>query len=584
MAAGIFVLVALAYQSIWHAGFIWDDNGHVTPRALRSAHGLFRIWFEFGATQQYYPVLHSAFWFEHAIWGDAAAAYHWVNLALHSLAAFLFYRVLRELRIPGALLAAIVFAVHPVGVETVAWISEQKNTLSAVFYFSATLAWLRFDRDRRAGSYVLATLLFLLALGSKSVTATLPAALLVVAWWQGRDLRDRRLWLPLTPWFVFAAIAGVVTAWMERAYIGAEGAGFELSPLTRLLIAGRALWFYAGKVVWPGGLTFIYPHWALDPKDASAWLPPTLAIGALVMLFTLRRTSRAPLSVALLFAGTLFPALGFFNVYPFRYSYVADHFQYLASATLIAGLVAALVRVAPLLSRVVPRSARLAAVALIGVLSLATWKYAANFSDPETLWRCTLERNPGCWMAYDNLGDLLLRENLPVEALAEYQRALEAKPDDDLAFNNIGYVLLHAGQRDEAIPRFQRALEINPHNAEAHNNLGVALLETGKIDEARGHFERALEIKDRYSAAIFNLARVRAVQGNNVEAMALFRRGLEIDPDSVRARVALARLLLHENRAGEARAEINAALALEPADGEARKLADAVSAAGGPGR
>jgi len=343
--AAIFLAALAAYLPAIRSGLIWDDDAHITKPELRSAAGLGRIWFELGATQQYYPVLHSAFWAEHRLWGDAAPGYHLVNVLLHAASACLLAALLRRLAVPGARLAAFVFALHPVCVESVAWISEQKNTLSTAFYLLAALAFLRWrgiGRDsppaEPAGSraYWLASGLFLLALLSKSVTATLPAALLVVLWWkQGRlswkwDIR------PLVPWLAMGAAAGYFTAWVERTYIGAQGTSFELTILERCLLAGRVVWFYLGKLLWPQELIFIYPHWQVDA--AAGWQYLFLAgIAALAAAFwLLRHRTRGPLAALLLFTGTLFPVLGFFNVYPFIFYYVADHFQYLAMPGAIA--------------------------------------------------------------------------------------------------------------------------------------------------------------------------------------------------------------------------------------------------------
>jgi hypothetical protein len=343
----LIVLATLAaYIPALSAGFIWDDYGHVTRADLRSLAGLFRIWFEPGATQQYYPLLHSAFWIEHLFWGDAPFSYHLLNILLHATGACLFFTLLRRLIVPGAWLAALFFALHPVCVESVAWISEQKNTLSTVLYLCAALAYLRFTDDRRPARYALATALFLAALLAKSVTATLPAALLVLAWWRHGRISWRDEVRPLLPWFALSAIAAAVTAHFERTQIGAQGSDFALTFAQRLLLAGRAPWFYAGKLLWPADLSFIYPHWTLDPATLWPWLFPLATLALVTALWVSRARSRAPLAAVLLFIGALFPALGFVNVYPFVFSFVADHFQYLASLPLFALVAAGLTTLA----------------------------------------------------------------------------------------------------------------------------------------------------------------------------------------------------------------------------------------------
>ncbi len=270
-----------AYFPALSGSWLWDDAGHVTAAPLQSWTGLYRIWFEIGATQQYYPLLHSAFWIEHRIWGDTPVGYHLVNVLWHATSACLLVAILRRLAIPGAVLAALIFALHPVGVESVAWIAEQKNTLSTVFYLAAALAWLRFEDERRPGRYAAALLWFGAALLTKSVTATLPAALLVIAWWRRGRLSWRGEVLPLLPWLVLGAGAGIGTSWLETHQIGASGSDFALGTAGRCLLAGRVAWFYLGKLVWPAGLTFFYPRWSVDPGVAWQWLFPAATVAAL---------------------------------------------------------------------------------------------------------------------------------------------------------------------------------------------------------------------------------------------------------------------------------------------------------------
>ncbi len=328
---------------------------HVTRPELQSLHGLWRIWFDLPATQQYYPLLHSAFWLEHRIWGDAVLGYHLTNVLLHTASACLLAMILRRLSVPGAWLAGFVFALHPVCVEAVAWVSEQKSTLSGFFYLASALVYLHFDRTRRKPLYFLALGLFVLALMSKTVTATLPAALLVIFWWKRGRLDWRRDVLPLVPWLAAGVSAGL-TAWVEsaRKLIGAQGSRYALTFLQRLLLAGRVPWFYVWKAIWPADLMFIYPHWKIDSGDVSQYFFPALLATVAIVLGWLARKTRAPLAVFLFFMGTLFPALGFLNVYPFRYSYVADHFQYLALLGIIIPVVAGLTIMArrvPMVSR-----------------------------------------------------------------------------------------------------------------------------------------------------------------------------------------------------------------------------------------
>lgn len=317
-----------------------DDTGHLTRPELRTLEGLRRIWFEPGAATQYYPLLHTAFWLEHRLWGNEPFGYHLANLFQHWIAALLVVLLMRRLALPGAWLAGTLFALHPVCVEAVAWMSEQKSTLSAVFYLSGALAYMQFDEVRSKRWYVLSLALFLMALGSKTVTASLPAGLLLVLWWKRGRLEWGRDVVPLLPWFAVGAAASFVTIWVEREYIGASGVDFSLSPLERCLVAGRAIWFYLAKLLWPAQLCFSYPRWNIDTRAWNQYLYPLAVLAVLAGLWRLSRRKRGPLAGFLFFAGTLFPALGFFNVYPFLYSFVADHYQYLATLGILVPLAA----------------------------------------------------------------------------------------------------------------------------------------------------------------------------------------------------------------------------------------------------
>src|SRR5450755_3096806 len=213
----------LAYLPAWNGKPLWDDDAHITRPELRPLHGLVEIWARPGATQQYYPFTHSVFWLEQRLWHDAILPYHLVNILLHVASAVVLLLILRRLKIPGAWLAAAIFALHPVQVESVAWISEQKNTLSAFFFLSAALAYLGYDKTKARWPYIAAFTLFSLGLMSKSVIATFPAVLLVIFWWQRGAIKWRRDVLPLFPFVCFGVGASFMTVWMEKTQIGASG-------------------------------------------------------------------------------------------------------------------------------------------------------------------------------------------------------------------------------------------------------------------------------------------------------------------------------------------------------------------------
>jgi protein O-mannosyl-transferase len=592
MCALIFCVTLLAYLPAIQGGFIWDDAGHVTRPDLQSLHGLGRIWFEVGATQQYYPFLHTAFWVEHLFWGDLPLGYHLINVLLHATAACLLGLTLRHLfdeeRAPqvcaptkvgqnavgrgatllrpprqrcdgSAWLAALLFALHPVCVESVAWIAEQKNTLSTVLYLCAALAYLRFDEKRKGTPYALATGLFVLALLTKTVTATLPAALLVAFWWKRGRLSWRREVVPLAPWFALAGAAGWLTAWFERTRIGAEGADFALTLVQRGLLAGRVIWFYLGKLVWPADLSFIYPRWTVDPAQAWQWLFPLAALVLLAGLWLGRR--RGAIAGLLFFVGTLFPALGFINVFPFMFSFVADHFQYLACTGILAmgsaGLVAVLTRFSPWVGRML-------CLLMLTVLGTLTWAQARMYRDVFVLYQTTIDKNPACWMAYNNLAEALTNTGRAGEAIPLLERALKLRPGFPEAENNLGDDLRLVGRAPEAIRHLQKALQLRPNFAEAHNNLGAALMMTGQSAQGIFEFKEALRLKAGYPMARFNLGLALANNGQTAEAIGDFAAAVRLKPDFGQAELNWGIGLALAGRFPEARIHFERALQLEP--------------------
>jgi hypothetical protein len=512
------ILLAVTLCAYWPAlmgEYLWDDDAHVTRTALRGLDGLRRIWTELGATQQYYPLLHSAFWVEARLWGDSVLGYHLVNVTLHVIAACLVVTLCQRLAIRGAWLAGAIFALHPVNVESVAWISEQKNTLSLVFYLLAAIAYLTFDDDRKPRHYALASALFLCALMTKTVTASLPAALLVLFWWKRGRIGWKRDVLLLLPWFIVAAASGLFTAWVERHIIGAEGSDYDLGALQRILLAGRVICFYLWKLAWPANLMFTYPHWTVNASAVWSWIFDVALVEAAFWFWLMRRRTRAPLAGLLVFCGSLFPVLGFLDIYPFRYSYVADHFAYLASLGVIvpasAGLTILVYRLRDVFVR---RAAQLAVVALLATLAVLTNLQSRMYTDPRTLYRTTIAQNPGDWMAHNNLGRIYSRgARHRAEAITEFEAVIRLKPDHARAHYGLGVALYLSGRAPESIEHFEAAIHLEPKNAliagNSHYFLGVILSEMpGRLEDAIAHLEAAVKMKpdDPESRSALNAA------------------------------------------------------------------------------
>ncbi len=581
-------LVVLTFVAYWPAiqegGFIWDDDDYVTAnKTLRDLDGLKDIWTSPQATPQYYPLVHTGYWIEYRLWGLDPTGYHVTNILLHALVSVLLWRLLRWLAVPGAWLAAGLFALHPVHVESVAWITERKNVLSGVFYLAAALVYLKWADGKTAGqqrprAYFGALLLFICALLSKTVTVSLPAALLLVAWWrQGRDGNLEkaeeslvRWWvgriLPLVPFFVIGLGFSVLTVWLEKHHVGAKGAEWDLSLIERCLIAGRVLWFYIGKLIWPVGLCFNYPRWEID---AGVWWQYLFPLGFAALVIVLwagrKRLGRAPLVAMLFFAGSLFPALGFFDVYPMRYSFVADHFQYLANIGVLVLVAAAITNMGQRLAAGTwkPAGHALPVVVLI-LLALGSWKQCWIYRGLEVLWLDTIAKNPASWMAYNNLGQLYLHQNRLEEAIPLFEKALFHNPKDPSAPNNLGVALGKLGRDDEAKQRYQQAIEADPLDPQAYHNLGVAMAKEGKLEEAIGFYRKALEINPELAATHVNLGTTLARMGRNEEAIEEFGKAVVIEPETGLFQQNHADALMAAGRVREAADRYRAAVSLDP--------------------
>ncbi len=594
----LFAICFIAYFPTLRNGYIWDDDYYIQNNVqLRDLGGLRRIWLQVDSEPQYYPVTHTSFWIEYQLWGQSPLGYHLDNILLQACSSILLWRVLLLLKIPGAYLAALLFAIHPVQVETVAWVTERKNLLSGLFYLLSLLSYLnspcgsaiapQAESESQVKSgvvwYLLSLLLYCGAILSKSVTVTLPAVILLLAWWKRGKIVRRDLW-PLLPMFVAGIAMGWLTSWMEKHVVGAMGSEFDLSVVDRMAIAGRALWFYLLKLLWPVNLIFIYPRWKIDPL-LRPWLLiwPLAAVAGLLALSLLRgKLGRGPLAGFLFFAGTLAPALGFVSVFPMRYSFVADHFQYLAA-------IGPIVLFAAVFSRHATRPLLLAAASLlIGLFCILDIQRCEVYRDRQTLWRDTIARNPRSPMAQANYGEVLfdhgnvdgaepyfrramqLRQG-PTDAmdigrcyasrksyapaLGWYQLSYAVMPQSSepvvrrlrarplMQIGNVDVALAHqaaAGSprdaaavqsfRDRAIDAYQRTIELDPQNVQARLNLGLVLAEAGRLDAAIEQYQQALQIDHGNIDAMNNIGTIRMMQGRWEDAIIQFKAALQRDP------------------------------------------------------
>jgi protein O-mannosyl-transferase len=578
--AGLLLVAAtcLAYAPALFGGFVFDDRLYVVENAaLGSLSGLEQIWLAPKALPQYYPLAFTVFWIEHHLWGAAPQGYHATNVVLHIANAILVWMVLRRLQGQGGLLAATVFALHPVHVESVAWVTELKNVMSGMFALLAILAWLRFVDQRSWGRYAVALGLFTCAMLSKTVAVTLPPVFLLLAWW-----KEPRSWQREVRWvWPFLAVGlglGLVTAWREHVE-QAIAVLPQLSPIDRVLVAGRALAFYVSKLMWPASLAFVYPQWTIDPRSPLAYIFPVAVVVVVVALWRWRdRVGRAPLVAVVFFILQLSPVLGLVNFNFMRLSYVADHFQYLASV----GVIALVAGVATwLFARLGPpyRSAGLALAGLMScILGTLTWRQCLIYRSEETLWLDTVAKNPQSGPAHYYLASERVRQGRLDEAEASYGVALRLQPDSALLHNNHGMFLFQRGKLEEAVAEFSAAVRIAPDWANMHQNLATALVQKGDLDGAIQHFRQALRIQPDSALLHNNLATILAQRGELDEATLHLREAVRYRPDNADMRTGLGILLMRQGKLDDAIHEFGEALRIRPDHSAARQSLRAAEA------
>jgi protein O-mannosyl-transferase len=614
----LIAFVFIAYSQVFRAGFIWDDESHLTRNpCVVGPLGLKEIWTTTQAV--YYPLVLTTFWVLHNVVGLNPLAYHLLNVLLHAASAILLWRLLRLLQVRGAWLGAALWALHPVMVQSVAWVTELKNTESCLFYLLSIFFFLKWeDRggpvsglpSRRSGegrlsvAFALSLVLFLLATLSKPSVVMLPFVLALCVWWRRGRIRWRDV-LPLAPFALISALVSAWTIWEQKFHARAVGPDWAQTFPERLIIAGRAIWFYLGKLLWPHPLIFIYPRWDVDPSKLIAYLPLLFAIAGLVALWSIR----AAWGRALFFAGayyviSLFPVLGIFTVYFFRYSFVSDHFQYLASMGPLALAGAAVAAVAGRLcqmslelatetgaaqlakNRLVVASGRFVPGACLGgalliLLALLTWQQTNEYRDLIALYTATLRKNPGCWMAHYNLGVVLSDQGDIDQAIDHYQHAVALRPAYAEAHYNLGRLLVEQGRVDDAVAHYEEAVEINPGDSEAQNNLGVTLFTIGRVDDAIAHYQKALEIEPKYAEASCNLANALISKGDFDGAIARYETCVAAVPDQAEAQYNLASALLRKGRTDEAIIRYQKVLQLYPENADAHaNLGSAFAAKG----
>lgn len=558
----LLALVLVAYLPAMDGEFLWDDVFNVERNPfLRGTQGLVRIWLEpatlAATTFHYYPLTTTTFWLDCQLWGLYPRGYHLVNALLHGLVAICFWRLLRQLTLPAAWFAAAVFALHPIHVESVAWISERKNPLSALLCLLAIRSALSGPSVRHG---ILAWTWFALALLAKPTSVTLPVVLLLLWWWR-RDRLLRQDWFLVGTMSLTACGFGALTVWLEQSVAHAGGDEMMFPPLVSCVVASRAIWFYVGKLLWPWPLMFIYPRGSTEPILLRHLVAVVALVAVVVWLWVQRaRYGKGPVVAALAAVVNVLPTAGYVPFAWLRFSLVADHLAYFPSLSLIPLLVIAARR----LAQGAPSSLRRAgAFVVLGAFFLLTWQRARVFVDGETLARDTIARNPVAAAAHYNLGTALAAKGDLSGAIASFRRALLIDSSDTAARYNLANTLLRSGDIAAAIAEYRALLAVAPDHRLAWNNLGVALSQSGDPESALDAFAHVSALGPDDAQTHYNRANALLALGRTEEAVAAYEQALVLEPAFADAHRNLAHALRRLGRTREADAHWHTLLLLE---------------------
>src|SRR3989339_66541 len=539
----IFLITLFSYAPAIRNGYIWDDDDYVLNNLLiRSPNGLKNIWFDFSAakifTHQYYPMVFTSFWIDYQLWRLNPFYYHLVNIILHSFNAIIIFLILYKLKVHGAWFAAFIFALHPVHVESVAWISERKNVLSTFFYLLAVLSYIKYLKlgeslskdtglkpfDKYQTFYFISLFLYICALLTKTVTCSMPVAILLLLWWKQKKIFFKNL-LPLIPFFIIGFIMGILTIWVEKNFVGARGIVWDFSIIDRFLIAGRAIWFYVSSLLWPNNLIFIYPKWQIDSGIWWQYLYPASVIAILIIsVFLQKFISNALLIALLFFIITLSPALGFIDIYPMKFSFVADHFQYLASIGLITIWVAGIAILFKKFGKNLNWVKYIIFLTILTLFSRKVWLQSHIYKDQMTLWQDTIIKNPAATLAHNNLSILYYNQG-------EYEKSIKSNPIFFNAYNNLAFLYSKNNENDKAVQIYEIFLQKNPYETTAYNNVGVIYAKQKKYKEAFISFQKAVKIDSDNILAHKNLGNLFNLSKEYDKALLEYEKVLKLLPD-----------------------------------------------------
>ena len=496
--------------------WLMDDDFYLPQNALvNDPHRLWKTWFAPGSLMEYYPIEASVQAVQWHFWHLNTLGYHLTNLVLHIVGSLLVWRLLARFGLRLAWLGGFLFAIHPANVESVAWISELKNTLSLPPFLLAMCAWIDFQRLGRSRDYYLALGFFFIAMLCKISMALFPLVILLHAWW----LRGRIGWkdvIVAVPFFAISIALGALTVlagnWFRVVHQQPSGCPYIGDLFVHFALAGQSILFYFSKCVWPAEMTFIYPKWEIDPDSLMSYLPWLVIVGVICFLWNRRKTwGRHALLGLGFFLINLLPFVGLNSVSYMNFTWVMDHFLYIPLIGVIGLAIAALGQIDMRL----PASRRGVLHGIIAVvLALLAWEsqsYAKVFAGPEKLWAHTIDHNPTCWLAYNNLGDVMLETGRIPEAIELYGKALRFNPGMVEAHTNLGFAYFQSDRIPDAIAQYELALQANPHFYLAHLHLGNALARMGRVPEAINQYQEALQTNPYNDEVRNKLAELKAL-------------------------------------------------------------------------
>ena len=559
--AAILALACLwVYSPSYHGDWLWDDDQLLTANPVvqsSSLTGLSKLWFNPDGAD-FFPLSYTALWAQWPFFKNQPTGYHVTTIVLHLIGSLLLWALLDRMRIPGAWLSSLIFAIHPVAVESVAWVSETKNTLSLPLFLLACLCWVVQDDEhegpRRTRFYLLSIVFFLLAMLAKTSMVGLPVLLLLHAWWKRGTVTVQDL-IRTSPFFLISLVLGLITIQYQHGRaIGAEKI-LVGGVASRIATAGMAILFYLKQIVWPVNLLPIYPRWEVDPPKAWQFLAWPVIAAAAAWIWANRGTADRPgwgrhaLFGLGFFLLMVLPVLGFVTISYMRITWVADHFIYLPMIGVIALIGAATTR---WYERSTPSAQPLilaGGTILLATCGLLAFRYANAWASEDALWTHTLKTNHDAWQAHNRLGAKKFSRGDIEAGYYHFTQSTRLRPDLGETHNNLGSALSAKGRLDEAIKEFAVACQLTPHVPAMRVNLANSLFQAGRFVEASDAFLFLLEKEPNNAALLNNYAVTLYRQGKKDEAILQFRKALEINPTLKDAREGLA-VALGEQPAG----------------------------------